>query len=75
MGDGRSLEIKITEILSLFEISEILEMCDITEEETLEILVKGGHIELPPFIEGPDEHEYGLEYCEDEDQAKKPEKA
>lgn len=46
----RNLEDKINQLLELFPIDEILEMCDITEEETLTILVVGGHIKLPPFI-------------------------
>ena len=41
----------IENILMEFTLSEILEHCDISEEEVLEILIKGGYIELPPFLE------------------------
>ena len=45
------IEQQIRELQELFSIEDILEMCDITEYDVLEILVMGGHIELPPFIQ------------------------
>lgn len=36
-------------LLGEFELEVILDMCDITVEEVLEILVEGGHIELPDW--------------------------
>lgn len=45
------LEQRLLHLLDIFTIEEILEMCDITEYDVLEILYMGGHIDLPPFIE------------------------
>lgn len=36
-------------LLKEFDIDVILDMCDITPEEVLLILVEGGHIELPDW--------------------------
>jgi len=38
-------------ILKEFTLEEVLEMCDITPEEVLEILVERGLIVLPPFFQ------------------------
>ena len=41
----------LTELLQDLTLEEILEHCNITEEEVLQILIDGGHVELPPFLE------------------------
>lgn len=50
------MEEKIIRLLELFPIEEALVLMDIEPFEVLEILVSGGHVELPPFLdEGDDE--------------------
>lgn len=43
------LEYQIRLLLQDYELINVLDMCDITEEEVLRILVEGGHIELPDW--------------------------
>ncbi len=44
------METKIARLLELFTLDEALLLMDITPEEVLEILLTGGHVELPPFL-------------------------
>lgn len=44
-------------LLEQFTLEEIFEECDITPERVLEILIEGGHIELPEFIRDRDDDE------------------
>lgn len=44
-------------LLKDFTLAEILEMCDITEDEVLKILLEGGHIAVPPFLEDTEDTE------------------
>ena len=43
----------LLDLLNDLSLSDILEMCDISEEDVLIILYRGGHIDIPPFLEGP----------------------
>ncbi len=40
----------LEEVLELHSLEELLEICDITSVKVLEILLAGGHIELPPYL-------------------------
>ena len=44
-----ALDKQIGLLLKDYDIDVILDMCDITAEDTLRILVEGGHIELPDW--------------------------
>lgn len=52
------MEDKITRLLELFSIEEALMLMEIEPQEVIEILVQGGHVELPPFLN--EEFEDGL---------------
>ncbi len=41
----------ISTLLEDMTLEDILEHCNITPEEVLNILINGGYIELPPFLE------------------------
>lgn len=45
------MDSKITRLLELFSLEEAIMLMDITPEEVVEILVTGGHVELPPFLD------------------------
>lgn len=38
-------------LLGLYELEELFEVLDITPEQVLRILLEGGHVTLPPFLE------------------------
>ncbi len=42
---------RIEEMLKVMEIEECLEHLDITPEEVLRILFRGGYVELPPWLD------------------------
>lgn len=44
------LDREIELLLKEYDIDIILDMCDITPEEVLKILVEGGHIDLPDWV-------------------------
>ena len=44
-------ESKIEFMLEQWPLEELLEMMDITRSRVLEILLDGGHVVLPPFME------------------------
>ncbi len=50
------LEDKLNFMIEQWSLDELFEMMDITPQQVLEILVEGGHVELPPFMES---FEYG----------------
>lgn len=41
-------------LLELYSVEEALEVLDITAEECIEILVRGGHCTLPDFLDVDD---------------------
>lgn len=45
----REIDEEIIALLKDFDIETVLDMCDITSEEVLQILLEGGHIELPSW--------------------------
>jgi len=49
------METKVARLLELFTLEEAILLMDITPEEVLEILLTGGHVELPPFLQDDDE--------------------
>jgi len=51
------MESKIREMLELYSLDDLFEVLDITPERVLEILLEGGHVELPPFLEMNDGQE------------------
>ncbi len=42
---------EIDELLELYELEEMFEVLDITPRRVLEILIAGGYVILPPFLE------------------------
>jgi hypothetical protein len=46
---------KVDVLLDHFEFSEIMEWCTIDQEEVLTTMIDNGWIELPPFLEIPEE--------------------
>ena len=46
-----SVESKVCMLLELYSVEEALEVLDITAEECIEILVRGGHCALPDFLD------------------------
>lgn len=48
-GDD-NFEDLVEELLGLHSLSEILEFNDLTEAETLAILIRGGHIGEPAYV-------------------------
>ena len=46
-----SVESKVRMLLELYSVEEALEVLDITAEECIEILVRGGHCVLPDFLD------------------------
>ena len=51
------LEAKIRFMLEQWSLDELFEMMDITPERVMEILLEGGHIVLPPFMDDFDVEE------------------
>lgn len=45
----------IKEMLSLFSLEDLLDQMDITQEQVLYILLSGGHVSPPPFLEKGDD--------------------
>jgi hypothetical protein len=45
------LEDKIKMLLDIYPLDELFDILDIEIEDVIEILVKGGHVQLPEFIE------------------------
>ena len=41
------IEDKVAKLLDIYTMEELLELCDITPEEVIELLVDNGYIELP----------------------------
>jgi hypothetical protein len=52
---------RIEEMLKVMDIEECLEHLDITPEEVLRILFRGGYVALPPWLDNY------VDYYEDED--------
>lgn len=46
-----TFESKIQELLDLYSVEELFEVCDITNEEVVEILLRNGYIKIPAHIE------------------------
>lgn len=46
-----TFEAKIRELLDLYSLEELFEVCDITSEEVVEVLLRHGHITIPEHIE------------------------
>lgn len=44
-------EEEIKELLDLYELDDLFDELDITKEEVLTILLEGGHVALPPYLE------------------------
>ncbi len=55
---------KISDVLKDLSLSDILEHCNMTEEEALDILIGSGLLDLPPFLE----HLYNQEEDNDNEQ-------
>ncbi len=47
----KSMLDEIDELLELYELEEMFEVLDITPRRVLEILIAGGYVILPPFLE------------------------
>jgi uncharacterized membrane protein len=47
-------EEQILEFLELYSLEEAFEVLDITPEAVLEILISGGHVVLPEFLQRED---------------------
>lgn len=45
------MEDQIRELLETYDLDDLFDVLDITPERVLEILVEGGHVVLPPWIE------------------------
>ena len=46
-----SVEERIVMLLELYSVEEALEVLDVTPEECIEILLRGGHCKLPDYLE------------------------
>lgn len=42
---------EIRELLELYELDELFEVLEIDPYDVIEILLMGGHVSLPPFLE------------------------
>jgi hypothetical protein len=52
------VEQKIDMLLEVYpDLEELFEVLDITPQRVLEVLFKGGHVSLPPFLEDEEEPE------------------
>lgn len=47
---------QIEELLELFPLEELFEHLDITPYQVLKILLDGGHVNIPPYLERDDEY-------------------
>lgn len=54
-GDLTPFEWQIEKLLDTLSLEDIFEELDITPHEVLVILFKGGHVELPPWLEEEDD--------------------
>ena len=50
-------ERELYRLSQVFSFEEILEECDLTEEEVLSILYDLGYVRVPPYLEDQDEQE------------------
>ena len=48
------MEDRISLLVEQWTLEEIFDMMDISPEQVISILIEGGHVELPPFLEGFD---------------------
>ena len=48
------MEDEIDMLLELYPLDELFEVLDITPEQVLAILFKGGHVTLPPYLDKDD---------------------
>ena len=65
--DSSPYEFEIRKLLDIFEIHEVLEMLDITEEDVLRILLEEGHVTLlkVPFLQHEEEAKELMDFTDD----------
>jgi hypothetical protein len=50
---------KVRELLETLSLEEVFEHLDITPEDVIEILLQGGYVVLPPWLDDEEENYYG----------------
>jgi hypothetical protein len=56
-GEREPFELEIRQLLELYTLDDLLDELEITPEEMLTILLVGGHVVLPPWLEEPSDAE------------------